>query len=221
MRIGPTFKDRADAGRLLATKLTELMAVEPALVDPVVLALPRGGVPVAAEVAQRLGAPLDLLFARKLGLPSHPELALGAVVDGDPPQLVLNEDIRARSRLTDGQIEALKADALIEIARRRHRYLKGRDRVALSGRPVIVVDDGIATGATVRAALRGLKAQNPGPLVLAVPVAPASTLRQFEQEVDHLICLVTPEPFYAIGAHYQRFDQLSDAEVTTLLHATA
>ena len=213
------FEDRQEAGRKLAGKIKALVDRTPALSDPVVLALPRGGLPVAIEVARALRAPLDLLFARKIGAPCQPELAIGAVVDGDAPQLVANEDVQAKCGLSDDAMDQLAVEALDEIARRRKRYLRGRPRVSIAGRPVIIVDDGIATGATFRAALNGLKRQNPGPMVLAVPVASPMALQTLEAVVDYLVCIHAPDPLFAIGAHYKRFRQLSDDEIAHSLAA--
>lgn len=211
-----TFSDRTEAGRMLAEKVAAKHYR-----DPVVFALPRGGVPVAAEVAQALNAPLDLVLVRKIGVPYQPELALAAVVDGRHPEVVVNEEVRRIAHVSDEQFEALKAHELAEIERRRGAYLRGRDRVAIAGTIAIVVDDGIATGATVRAALRGLRRGNPRKLVLAVPVAPAETLEDLRREVDDIICLQTPEPFYAIGVFYRDFAQMSDQEVVDILARTA
>lgn len=213
------FQDRKDAGVQLAQKIKTLVDRNPALANPVVLALPRGGLPVAVEIARVLHAPLDLLFARKIGAPCQRELAIGAVVDGDAPQLVVNEDVLARCGLNYDAMDQLAVEALDEIARRRKRYLRGRARVPITGRPVIIVDDGIATGATFRAALKGLKRQQPGPMVLAVPVASPAALRMLEPEVDHLVSIYAPDPLFAIGAHYRNFRQLNDDEVARGLAA--
>lgn len=206
------FADRAEAGRLLAR---ELVARD--YPDPVVLALPRGGVPVAAEVADALNAPLDLVLVRKIGVPRQPELALAAVVDGDHPEVVVNEDVRRHAGVGDDEFEELKADELVELERRREHYLRGRARVPVRDRTAIVIDDGIATGATVRAALLALRRARPAQLVLAVPVAPPDTVRMLRDEVDDLVCLETPRWFGAIGAFYRDFRQTSDQEVVDLL----
>jgi putative phosphoribosyl transferase len=207
-----SFRNRAEAGRQLAHQL-----MTHAGQNPVILALPRGGVPVAFEVARALRAPLDLVFVRKIGAPSHAEFGLGAVVDGDHPQIVLNEDALDHVRVPPGYIEEETQRQLQEIERRREHYLAGRRPIDVAGRVAIVVDDGIATGGTVRAALKGLSRARPSRLVLAVPVAPADTIERLRTEADEVVCLMTPEPFYAVGEHYDDFRQTSDREVTTLL----
>lgn len=212
MIFRPIFADRADAGRRLAAALSHL-----AITHPLVLALPRGGVPVAFEVARALGADLDLLLVRKLGVPGHPELGLGAVVDGAEPQLVLNDILIRTLALTPDYIEAELRRQLIEINRRRSAYLGDRVPPPMTRRTVIIVDDGIATGGTMKAALRGARKNRPARLVLAVPVAPREALIELEGECDELVCLAAPDPFYAVGAHYGNFDQTSDAEVISLL----
>jgi putative phosphoribosyl transferase len=208
----PPFRDRRDAGRRLAAALSHYKAR-----SPVVLALPRGGVPVAFEVAKALAAPLDVLLVRKIGAPGHEELGLGAVVDGDDPQLVLNDEVIRAVQPPPGYIEAEMRRQLAEIERRRGHYVGDRAAIPVEGRVAIVVDDGIATGGTVKAALRGLRRHDPARLVLAVPVAPADCLRELEAECDDIVCLATPEPFYAVGAHYQDFTQTDDEEVVRLL----
>lgn len=208
----PLFDDRRDAGRRLAAALASYRESH-----PVVLALPRGGVPVGFEIAKALGAPFDVLLVRKIGAPGHEELALGAIVDGHDPELVLNEDVVRSIAPPPGYIEAETQRQLTEIERRRQRYAGDRPPVPVEGRSVIVVDDGIATGATVKAALRGLARHRPARLVLAVPVAPADSLRELAAECDDVVCLATPEPFYAVGPHYRDFRQTEDAEVVRLL----
>jgi putative phosphoribosyl transferase len=207
-----SFRDRADAGRQLVPRLRAY-----ADQNPVVLALPRGGVPVAFEVARALRAPLDLIFVRKIGAPGHTEYGLGAVVDGAHPQVVLNEDALGHLNVPPGYIEKETQRQLKEIERRREHYLAGRKPVDVEGRVAIVVDDGIATGGTVRAGLKGLSRARPAHLILAVPVAPADTIERLRGEADEVICLLMPEPFYAVGEHYDDFRQTSDREVTTLL----
>jgi putative phosphoribosyl transferase len=181
------FSDRPDAGRQLAQRLLHLLSR-----NPVILALPRGGVPVAFEVAEALKAPLDLLFVRKIGAPGHPELGLGAVVDGAHPQVVLNEDVVSHLEIPATYIEREARNQLREIERRRERYLGGRPPINVTNRTAIVVDDGIATGGTIKAALGGLQRVRPAHLVLAVPVAPAETINQLRSQADEIVCLATP-----------------------------
>jgi putative phosphoribosyl transferase len=206
------FRNRRDAGRRLAVALAPYRENR-----PIVFALPRGGVPVGFEVAKALAAPLDVLLVCKIGAPGHEELGLGAVVDGHGPQLVLNEDIVRAVAPPPGYIEAEEQRQLAEIERRRQHYIGDRSPVAVEGRTIIVVDDGIATGATVKAALRGLARNRPARLVLAVPVAPADSLEELSAECDEVVCLATPDPFYAVGPHYRDFRQTEDAEVVRLL----
>lgn len=210
------FADRAEAGRKLAQRLQGLT-----LPRPVVLALPRGGVPVALEVARALSAPLDLLLVRKIGHPLQPELAMGAIVDGDHPELVLNEAFDAAAIDYSSYLETAKAAALAEIERRRALYLGGRQPVDVAHATAIVVDDGIATGATVRAALKALRHRHPRRSILAVPVAPAETLAALRNEVDDVVCLGTPAPFHAVGQFYADFRQIDDEEVMRLLSLAA
>lgn len=210
----PCFAGRKEAGRLLAARVAALR-----LRDPVVFALPRGGVPVAAEVADALHAPLDLVLVRKIGAPGQPELALGAVVDGDAPETVLNPHIVAATGASVAFIEAARRRELAEIERRRTRYLAGHSRVDPAGRDAVVVDDGIATGATARAALHALRRRGAARLVLATPVAPADTLEALRGEADEIVCLFVPAPFFGIGAFYRDFHQLTDDEVVDLLAA--
>jgi putative phosphoribosyl transferase len=206
------FRDRRDAGRRLAEALSGYEDRH-----PVVLALPRGGVPVAAEVAHALNAPLDLILVRKIGVPFHPELAMGAVVDGSAPLVVRNEDIIRMARVSEAQFAAVRDQELAEIKRRCALYLGDRSRPDLKGRVVIVIDDGIATGATTRAALRAIRKQAPRRLILAVPVAPTSTLKELSDEADEILCLEDYEPFGAVGAYYVDFGQTSDEEVAALI----
>ncbi|PRX37704.1 Predicted phosphoribosyltransferase [Meinhardsimonia xiamenensis] len=207
------FADREEAGQLLAERL----AAEGPWNDPVVLALPRGGVPVARPVADRLGAPLDLLLVRKIGAPGNPELAVGAVVDGTDREAVWNDDLLRLMGLSREDMAPAVARALAEIEERRRLYLGDRAPVPVEGRDVIVIDDGIATGATMRAALRAVRRRNPASVTLAVPVAPADTLHELRPLVDRLVCLAVPEPFHAVGLHYEDFRQTTDEEVRALL----
>jgi putative phosphoribosyl transferase len=206
------FDSREDAGRQLAQRLLHLKNE-----DPVVLALPRGGVPVGLEIARALGAPLDLLFVRKIGVPWQPELAAGAVVDGDHPQVVLNEDVVRYLDLPESYIDEERDRQLQEIERRRQRYRRGRPPARISGRTVIVVDDGIATGATIRAALRGVKDAGAARRILAAPVAPAATVDALRAETDEIVVLSAPDDFGALGFYYRDFHQLDDDEVIALL----
>lgn len=206
------FEDRRDAGRHLGAALAAYHGR-----DLVVLALPRGGVPVGFEVAKALHARFDVLLVRKIGAPGHEELGLGAVVDGQDPQLVLNQEVIRTVRPPPGYIEAEKQRQLAEIERRRRQYVGNRQPTPVDGRTVIIVDDGIATGGTVKAALRGVSQHHPARLVLAVPVAPADSLDELAAECDDIICLATPEPFFAVGPHYRDFTQTEDEEVTRLL----
>jgi putative phosphoribosyl transferase len=211
----PVFNDRTEAGRALAERL----AGEHLPAPIVVLALPRGGVPVAAPVARRLNAPLDLLLVRKIGAPYQSELAVGAVVDGGQPDVVIDEETSAATGASRAYIDAQAQVEWREIERRRELYLHGRAPLPVKGATVIVVDDGIATGTTVRAALVALRRRGAARLVLAVPVAPHDTLTRLAREVDRIICLAEPYPFRAIGLHYRDFAQLEDAEVIALLDA--
>jgi putative phosphoribosyl transferase len=206
------FVDRTDAGRQLAKALAHYKAQR-----PVVLALPRGGVPVAAEVATALDAPLDLILVRKIGVPFQPELAMGAVVDGGKPVIVRNEDVISLTGVSEREFNATCDQQLAEIERRRKLYLGNRPHPQIAGRTVIVVDDGIATGATTRAALQAIRMRKPSKLVLAVPVAPTESLKELRGEADEIICLEDYEDFGAIGLFYSDFRQVSDTEVIEIL----
>lgn len=206
------FADRRHAGQQLAAKLLRYKDE-----DPLVLAIPRGGVAIGVEVAKALGAPLDLMLVRKIGVPFQPELAAGAVVDGEHAETVWNRDILELLQLSEDFFKEETARQLQEIERRRRTYLGSRPRPRIAGRTTIVVDDGIATGATVRAALIGVRRNSPKRLVLAVPVAPPDTVESLRKDVDELICLEAPEPFRAIGEFYIDFAQLEDADVVDLL----
>lgn len=207
-----SFINRSDAGRKLARVLAPYRDVR-----PVVLALPRGGVPVAAEVAAALHAPLDLILVRKIGVPFQPELAMGAMVDGSPPLIVRNDDVISAAAIDEGDFQAACERELAEIERRRQRYLGDRKRVDVAGHTAIVVDDGIATGATMRAALRATRQRGPRQLVLAVPVAPTESLAEMRQEADAIVCLEDYEAFGAIGLYYADFSQITDEEVIDTL----
>jgi putative phosphoribosyl transferase len=209
---GSDFQNRADAGRKLARSLAHLRWE-----NPVVLALPRGGVPVGFEVAKALEAPLDVVLVRKIGSPGQPELGLGAVVDGANPRIVLNEELVELVRPGRRYLEAEATRQLAEIERRRALYRPGRAPLPLTGRSVIVIDDGIATGATMKAVLQALRQSGPKRVVLGVPVAPADSLRELSTLADETVSLMTPEPFYAVGAFYRDFDQTTDEEVIDLL----
>jgi putative phosphoribosyl transferase len=184
---------------------------------PVVLALPRGGVQVGFEIAEGLDAPLDIVLVGKIGVPWLPELALGAVVDGADPQVIINDILAAELAIDQNYIASETARQLEEIERRRKVYFGDRRPVPLAGGTVIVVDDGIATGSTVRTALRAIGRAGAGKIVLAIPVAPRDALEELRTEVDEIICLSTPSPFLAVGAHYAKFGQLVDADVISLL----
>ncbi|MBS0559807.1 MAG: phosphoribosyltransferase [Proteobacteria bacterium] len=206
------FSDRESAGRLLAARLAALKDA-----NPVVLALPRGGVAVAAPIARALAAPLDLVLVRKIGAPDQPELAIGAIVDGAPPELVMDPARVAALHVGADYIARAQDEALREIERRRAVYAAGRSPVEVAGRTAIVVDDGIATGATVLAALRAVRRRGPARLVLAAPVAPTDAVARLREEADEAVFLDTPANFYAVGQFYEAFPQLTDAEVVALL----
>jgi putative phosphoribosyl transferase len=208
------FSNRSEAGRLLARRVQAM-----GLADPVVLALPRGGVPVAVEVARALGAPLDLLLVRKIGAPQQPELAVGAVGEGG--ELFVDRHLMDLTGATDEYMARQSREQLAEIARRRTAYLGGRAPLPLAGRTAVVVDDGIATGATVHAALKALRRRGPASVVLAVPVASREAVAALSADVDELVCLTQPALFRAVGEHYADFDQVSDGEVEQLMRMAA
>jgi putative phosphoribosyl transferase len=210
-RHGRCFRDRAAAGRALAALLTAYVARH----GTIVLALPRGGVPVAFEIARALGAPLDVLLARKLGVPGQEELALGAIAEGGA--CVFNEELVAELGIGPGQIERIAAREAGEIARQARTFRDGGALPELHGRTVILVDDGLATGATMRAAVEAARAQNPARLIVAVPVAARETVEQLKPLVDELVVDQVPEPLDAIGLWYEDFHPVSDDEVRRLI----
>lgn len=207
-----SFKNRIDAGRKLAKALSDYKRQQ-----PVILALPRGGVLVAAEIAAAFNAPLDLVLVRKIGVPFQPELAMGAVVDGGSPIIVRNDDVIEIAQIDEATFKAVCEKELTEIERRRQRYLGNRKRAEINAHIAIVVDDGIATGATIRAALRATRLRNPTKLVLSVPVAPTHSLADLRDEADDIVCLEDHEFFDAIGAYYADFSQVSDETVVEVL----
>ena len=210
------YADRSDAGRRLAGKLAHLRDQQ-----PVVLALPRGGVAVGFEIARALDAPLDIVLVRKIGVPWQPELALGAVTDGASPEIFIDRALADSLDVPDTYVEEETARQLEEIERRRKSYCEGRPALEIAGRTAIVVDDGIATGATMRVALQAVRRRGPARLVLAVPVAPPDTLAVLAKEADEAVCLEAPIGLGAIGYFYRDFHQMSDAEVTDLLARAA
>lgn len=213
--ITPRFRDRSEAGRVLADAL-QWLAGEPACL---VLALPRGGVPVAFEVAQAFDAPLDVFLVRKLGVPGREELAMGAIASGGTR--VISEDVVRALRIPVSVIDAVAAVEQQELERRERAYRDDRPPVDVTGRTVVLVDDGLATGATMRAAARALRDRGPRRLVVAVPVAAPESCAELSGEVDSIVCLTTPDPFFAVGAYYQDFSQTTDAEVRHLLRLAA
>lgn len=206
------FRDRQEAGRKLAVEFAKLK-----LDDPVVLALPRGGVPVAAEIAAALKAPLDLVIVRKVGAPGNPELAVAAIVDGDPPDVVLNRGIVEAYNLDDSELQMLVNRERPELERRRVVYLGDRHPISVVGKTAILVDDGAATGTTMKVAIRALKRRSPREIVVALPVAPPEVVEELAQEAIRIVCLTQPVRFLALGYHYHDFLQVTDEEVMRLL----
>jgi predicted phosphoribosyltransferase len=207
------FNDRAEAGDVLAARLSHL-AGRP---DLLVLALPRGGVPVGARVARALRAPLDVFVVRKLGVPGHEELAMGAIAGGGVR--VRNQEVTSRLGLDDAVIDRVAEAEELELARRERSYRADRPAPDLAGKVVVLVDDGLATGSTMRAAVAAARAAGPARIVVAVPTAPASTCERLRREADEVVCASTPRPFRAVGYSYRSFPQTSDEEVRELLRA--
>jgi predicted phosphoribosyltransferase len=214
-RMGLPYQNRSEAGQILAARLTTYAGRQ----DVLVLALPRGGVPVAFEVASALRTPLDVFLVRKLGVPGQEELAMGAIASGGIR--VLNADVLRTLRIPPDAVEAVAAREQRELARREHLYRDGRAAPDVSGRTVILVDDGLATGSSMRAAVAALRQERPAALVVAVPVASPDTCAALGREVDEIICVETPEPFYGVGVWYMDFAQTTDAEVYDLLARAA
>src|ERR1700716_3542425 len=208
------FRDRRDAGRQLAERLRHYTGRP----DVLVLALPRGGVPVGYEVARALGAPLDVFLVRKLGVPGHEELAMGALATGG--LRVINDNVVKALRIPDHVIETVVAQEEKGLARRERLYRGGRPFPDLRGRTVILVDDGLATGATMQAAVEALRQRQPARIVVAVPTASPDICEELRTKADEVICAVTPEPFYAVGFWYENFSQTTDEEVRNLLAQT-
>jgi putative phosphoribosyl transferase len=209
------FRDREDAGRFLAEHLASLAP----RAGVIVLGLPRGGVPVAFEVARRLGAPLDVFVVRKLGVPGHEELAMGAIASGGVR--VLNEGVVRELGIPPAMIDAVEAEERAELERRERAYRDGRPPAVIRGRTVVLVDDGLATGATMRAAVAAVRKLDPAEVVVAVPVAAEPTCEELRDRADLVVCPETPEHFYAVGQWYDDFSQTTDDEVRALLRRAA
>lgn len=209
---GERFRDREEAGRVLAGIIARHRFVE-----PLVLALPRGGIPVALLVAQALRAPLDLLFVRKIGAPEQPEFALAAVIEGEPEDITLNAELTQHLRVPPDWLDARRSEAHAEIARQRARYCAGRKRPDLAGRSLVVVDDGVATGTSLRAAIAALRRAEPHDITVAVPVAPPEMVEALRTEVEDVICPLQPRHFQAVGFFYDDFHQVGDDEVLRLM----
>ncbi|MBN2109469.1 MAG: phosphoribosyltransferase [Methanosarcinaceae archaeon] len=205
------FKDRTDAGRKLAEELSEYSGRE----DVILLALPRGGVPVAFEVAKELGVELDVFIVRKLGVPGYEELAMGAIASGGIK--VMNMGVVDSFQISGTAIESVVEAEREELERREELYRKGKPELDVTGRTAILIDDGLATGATMKAAVQALRTQDPERIIVAVPTASREACEEFETDVDRTVCLTTPEPFYGVGAWYANFTQTSDKEVCDLL----
>jgi putative phosphoribosyl transferase len=212
-QVDVIFKDRVEAGKILANKLSKYAAE-----DPLVLGLPRGGVPVAFEVAKALKAPLDVYIVRKLGVPGHEELAMGAIATGDVR--VLNESVIGPLQISQEAIETETKREKKELKRRERVYRSGRSPLNLANRTVLLIDDGIATGSTIKAAIAALKKQKAAKIIVGVPVAPSSTIEELKNEVDDVICVSTPDFFIAISVWYDEFPQTTDEQVRELLEKT-
>ena len=215
LSYGPRFRNRTEAGQLLARALDEYAGRD----DLVILALPRGGVPIGYEIARRVRVPLDVFLVRKLGVPWHPELAMGALASGGVQ--VLNDEVVRMYGIPPHVIQAVAAQEQEELDRRAREYRGDRAFPSLEGRTVILVDDGLATGSTMRAAVAAVRQQKPASIIVAVPVAAVQTCDEFRHEVDDIVCLRMPEMFSAVGAWYDDFSQTSDEEVRALLAAAA
>jgi putative phosphoribosyl transferase len=210
---GPLFKDRADAGRQLAPRLRHYANAS----DVLVLGLPRGGVPVAFEVATALDVPLDVFNVRKLGTPGQEELAMGAIASGDVT--VINADLFSVLGISEAAFQRVVREEQRELERRERLYRNGRPPLDVAGKTAILVDDGLATGSSMRAAVQALRKRNPARIVVAVPVAAATSCQEFQNEVDEAVCAFTPEPFFGVGQWYENFSQTTDEEVHSLLDA--
>lgn len=206
------FRDRVEAGQLLGRAVADRVSDRSNLI---VLALPRGGVPVGYEVARALGVPMDVFIVRKLGVPGHEELAMGAIASGGIR--VMNDDVLRYVPVSKKAIEAVSARELVELARRERSYRGSKPPLDVRGKTVIVVDDGLATGSTMRAAVRALRQENAGSIIVAIPVAARETCEELSREVDDIVCLRTPDPFQAVGLWYDDFSQTTDEEVHELL----
>lgn len=206
------FKDRRDAGKQLAEELSEYKGQS----NLIVLGLPRGGVPVAYEVAEALNAPLDVFIVRKLGVPGQPELAMGAIASGNIR--VMNDNVVRRAGISDEQIDKVVQQEKKELKKREKAYRGARADINLQGKTALIVDDGLATGASMKAAISALREHNPEKIVVAVPTAPKDVCQEFEAEVDQIICLHTPSPFWGVGGSYQNFSQTSNEEVRDYLN---
>ncbi|MDW7733194.1 MAG: phosphoribosyltransferase [Methanolobus sp.] len=208
------FKDRTDAGRKLAEELAEYSGRK----DVILLALPRGGVPVAFEVAKELGLELDVFIVRKLGAPGYEELAMGAISSGGTK--VMNMGVVQSLQISGAAIDSVVAAERKELERREELYRKGKPKLDVTGKTAILIDDGLATGATMKAAVQALRTQDPEKIIVAVPTASREACEEFAADVDKTVCLTTPEPFYGVGAWYEDFSQTSDKEVCDLLKKT-